>query len=152
MQITQIISLPLSMLLNWCFEILGSYVSAIVVFTLLTKVILLPVSAWVQKNSIAMVKLLPQINRLKIRYYGDKDTIADQTQALYKQEKYSPFVSTVPMLLQLVMLLGVIEAVKTVMGDADTVLTAIPAQAGGLTYLMPLGAGGAALALGFFEN
>ena len=85
MQITQIISLPLSMLLNWCFEMLGSYVPAIVVFTLLTKVILLPVSAWVQKNGITMVKLMPKINRLKIRYYGDKDTIADETQALYKQ-------------------------------------------------------------------
>lgn len=152
MQVTEIVSLPLAALLGWCYDLLGSYVAAIVVFTLLTKVILLPVSAWVQKNSIAMVKLLPQINRLKIRYYGDKDTIADQTQALYKQEKYSPFVSTVPMILQLVMLIGVIEAVKKVMGGADTALTAIPSQSGGWAYLMPLGAGLAALALGFGQN
>lgn len=152
MQITEIVSLPLSMLLGWCYKMLGSYVLAIVVFTLLTKVILLPVSVWVQKNSIAMVRLMPQINRLKIRYYGDKDTIADETQALYKKEKYSPFVSTVPMILQLVMLLGVIEAVKAVMGGADTALTAIPAEMGGFAYLMPLGAGIAALALGFGQN
>lgn len=152
MQITQIISIPLSLLLGWCYKLLGGYATAIVVFTLLTKVILLPVSAWVQKNSIAMVKLLPQINRLKIRYYGDKDTIADETQMLYKREKYSPFVSTIPMILQLVMLIGVIEAVKTVMGGADTVLTTVPAQVGGWAYLMPLGAGLAALALGFAQN
>ena len=146
------ISLPLGALLGWCCQLLGSEVAAIVVFTLLTKVILLPVSAWVQKNSITMVRLMPQINRLKIEYYGDRDTVADKTQVLYKQEKYSPFVSTVPMLLQLVMLLGVIEAVKQVMGGGTSVLTAIPAQVGGWTYAMPLAAAGAALALGFAQN
>jgi len=50
------------------------------------------------------------------------------------------------------MLVGVIGAVKLVMGDADTFLTAVPSQAGGLTYLMPLGAGVAAMALGLAQN
>lgn len=152
MNVTEIISIPLSLLLGWCHQLLGGYVPAIVVFTLLTKVILLPVSLWVQKNSIAMVRLMPEMNRLKIKYYGDRDTVADETQALYKREKYSPLVSTVPMLLQLVMLIGVIDAVKKVMGGVDTVLTALPAELGGWAYLMPLGAGAAALALGFAQN
>ncbi len=149
---TEIISLPLTALLRWCCEVLGNEIVAIVVFTLLTKVILLPISAWVQKNSITMVRLLPRINRLKIEYYGDKDTVADKTHELYKQEKYSPFAGTVPMVLQLVMLIGVIDAVKRVMGGGDSALIAIPVQAGGWTYVMPIAAGLAALALGAAQN
>ncbi len=147
-----IINIPLSALLKLCYDLLQNYGLAIVAFTLLTKVILFPVSMWVQKNGIAMVRLTPQLNRLKVKYYGDKDTIADETQALYKKEHYHPLASTVPMLVQLVMLMGVIGAVKTVMGGADTVLTGIPAEMGGWAYLMPLGAGLGALALGFAQN
>ena len=152
MSITDIIGIPLGALLGWCYQLLGNYGLAIIVFTFLTKVILFPVSMWVQKNGIAMVKLTPDLNRLKIKYYGDKDTIADETQLLYKRENYHPLASTIPMIIQLVMLMGVIGAVKNTMGDADTILTAIPSEAGGLTYLMPLGAGVAALALGLAQN
>ena len=66
MNIIDIISVPLGALLRLCYDILGNYALAIIVFTLLTKVILLPVSMWVQKNGIAMVKLTPEINRLKL--------------------------------------------------------------------------------------
>lgn len=152
MNITDLISVPLGMLLELCTRLLPGYVTAIVVFTFLTKVILFPVSAWVQKNSITMVRLTPELNRLKIRYYGDKDTIADETQALYKKEKYNPLSSIVPMLLQLIMLVGVIGAVRNTLGAGDHALTAIPAEAGGWTWLMPLGAGLAALALGLAQN
>lgn len=152
MNIIEIISLPLSALLRLCRDLLHNNVLAIVLFTLLTKVILLPVSAWVQKNGIAMVKLMPEINRLKIKYYGDKDTIADETQLLYKREKYSPFASTVPMIVQLVLLIGVIEAVKQVLNGTDSVLTVTPCELGGWSYLMPFGAGFAALALGLAQN
>lgn len=152
MNITDIVSIPLGALLNLCYDLLHNYGLAIIVFTFLTKVILFPVSMWVQKNGIAMVKMTPELNQLKIKYYGDKDTIADETQALYKREKYNPLASTIPMFVQLIMLIGVIGAVKNTMGNADTVLTAIPSEAGGLTYLMPLAAGAAALALGLAQN
>lgn len=152
MNITDIVSVPLGMLLKLCYDLLGNYALAIIVFTLLTKVILLPVSLWVQKNGIAMVRLTPQINRLKIKYYGDKDTIADETQVLYKKEHYHPLASIIPMVIQLVLLIGVIGAVKSIMGGAETVLTAVPAEMGGWSYLMPLAAGVAALMLGFAQN
>ena len=150
--ITDIISVPLGYVLRFCYDILHNYGLAIILFTFLTKVILFPVSIWVQKNGIAMVKMTPQINRLKIKYYGDKDTIADETQVLYKKEHYHPLASTIPMFVQLIMLIGVIGAVKGIMGDADTLLTAVPYQLGGWSYLMPVAAGVAALALGLAQN
>ena len=152
MNITDLIGIPLGKLLELCIRLLPGYVLPIVIFTLLTKVILFPVSAWVQKNSIAMVRLTPELNRLKIRYYGDKDTIADETQALYKKEKYNPLGSIVPMLLQLVMLVGVISAVRNCLGSTGAWVTLIPWEQKGLSLLMPLGAGLAALLLGLGQN
>ena len=60
MNITDIVSIPLGALLGLCHDLLGNYAAAIVIFTLLTKVILFPVSLWVQKNGIAMVRMTPE--------------------------------------------------------------------------------------------
>lgn len=148
MDITELVGVPLAALLRLCWQWMGDFTLAIVVFTALTKVILLPVSLWVQKNSITLVALTPELNRLKIKYYGDKDTIAEETLVLYKKRGYHPLLSTVPMILQLVLLIGVIGAVKTVLGDDSPT----PWQTGGWTLLMPLGAGLAAFLLTVAQN
>ena len=152
MDITELIGIPLAALLRLCQSLLQNYGLAIVLFTLLTKIILLPVSAWVQRNSIALVALTPELERMKLRYYGDKDTVAEETLKIYKKRGYHPILSSVPMVVQLVMLLGVIGAVKSVLGQADTPLSAMPFEAGGWTLAMPLLAGLAALALGLGQN
>lgn len=56
------IGTPLGWLMWLCYQLVGSYGIAILVFTLLSKVILLPLSIVVQKNSIKMIRLQPEIN------------------------------------------------------------------------------------------
>ncbi len=129
---------------NWVF--------AVVIFTLVTKVILFPVALWVQSNSITMVRLLPELNRLKIRYYGDKGTIAEEQQKLYKREKYHPIVSTLPMFIQLALLFAVIGAVHAVLDGTDSILAQFPYQVGGATLGMPIVAGCSAYLLGIAQN
>ena len=135
-----------------CYRTVGHYLAAILIFTLLTKVILFPVSLWTHRNGITMIRLMPELNRLKVKYYGDKDTIAEETQALYKQRGYHPLASTVPMFIQLALLIGVIGAVQALLAGTESVLSVPPAQAGGMTLLMPLAAGGSALLLGLAQN
>ncbi len=139
-------------ILNPCYNITGSYVVAIALFTLLTKVILFPVSLWTQRNSIKMVELTPELNTLKIKYYGDRDTIAEETQTLYKRAGYHPLASTIPLFIQLALLIGVIGAVRELLAGTDSQLSVYPSQAGGITLLVPLAAGLAALALGLAQN
>lgn len=103
----------LGKLLSLCYRGIGSYLGAIALFTLITKIILFPINILVQKNGIKMVKIMPEINDLKCEYYGDKEKINEETFKLYKREKYNPFVSVIPMVFQLIMLMGVIEVVKT---------------------------------------
>ena len=150
--IIQILTIPLNTLMQICYNLLGNYILTIVVFTLLTKIILMPVALWMQRSSIKMVEMMPDLNRLKVKYFGDKETIAEETQKLYKQKKYNPLASTVPMIVQIVLLMGVIEAVKALLGGTDNWLMWIPVEVGGTALLMPVAAGFAALLLTLAQN
>ncbi len=152
MSLTEQLAVPLNALMMICYRMVGHYLAAILIFTLLTKVTLFPVSLWTHRNGITMIRLMPELNRLKVKYYGDKDTIAEKTQALYKQRGYHPLASTVPMFIQLALLIGVIGAVQALLAGTESVLSVPPAQAGGMTLLMPLAAGGSALLLGLAQN
>lgn len=102
------ICIPLGYLMKWCWMLVENYGAAILLFTLATKVLLMPVSVWIQKNSIVMVKIQPEINFLKARYYGDKDTIAEEQAKLFKREKYRPMLSLIPLAIQIILLMAVI--------------------------------------------
>ena len=51
------IALPLGFVMEWCYSFIHNYGLSIIAFTLITKIILLPLSVWVQKNSIKMVQM-----------------------------------------------------------------------------------------------
>lgn len=102
----------LGAIMRFCYNLFENYGIAIILFTLFSKFVLLPMSIWVQKNSIKMVKMQPDINRLKINYFGDKDKIAEEQEKLYKQEKYNAFASLIPLLIQIALLIGLSEVIN----------------------------------------
>ncbi len=100
-----------SVILNWCNGLTGNFWWAIVVFTLITKIIMLPVSVMVQRNSIKMVRMYPEMNRIKAKYFGNKDKISEEQYQLYKREHYHPMLDLIPTILQLIILMGVVRAI-----------------------------------------
>ena len=98
-------------IMGLCYSVVKNYGWAIILFTLITKVILLPVSIWTHRNGLKVVKMQPDINRLHIKHFGDKDAIAEEQAELYKREKYNPLASLVPLAIQIVILMGVIEVI-----------------------------------------
>ena len=98
--------------MNWCYGICHNYGYAIVLFTLISKIILLPVSLWTYFESIKMIKIQPDINMLKVRFYGQRDLIADEQSKLFKKMKYHPVASIIPTILQLILLAGVVGVIK----------------------------------------
>ena len=98
--------------MRWCYILCKNYGLAIILFTLFSKFILLPMSIWVQKNSIKMVKMQPDINEIKINYFGDKDKIAEEQDKLYKKEKYNAFASLIPLLVQILLLMGLVGVIN----------------------------------------
>ncbi|MBQ9827344.1 MAG: membrane protein insertase YidC, partial [Lachnospiraceae bacterium] len=104
-------------IMKWCYGLTGNYGTAIILFTVITKIILLPVSLWTYYESIKMIKIQPEINLIKAKYYGQKDVIAEEEAKLYKEKHYHPLISIIPLILQLVLLVGVVGAVR--MGIED---------------------------------
>lgn len=106
-----LLSVPLGYFMYFCYHILSNYGWAIVIFTLLTKVILLPLSVWLQKNSVKIVRITPEMNHIKATHFGDADAIAEKTSELYKREKYNPFASILPLFIQIVLLMGLVQVI-----------------------------------------
>lgn len=111
MGIMYYVCIPFGVVMKWCWQLVSNYGVAILLFTLATKIILLPVSVWIQKNSILMVKIQPEVNFLKARLSGNLDAIADEQSKLFKREHYHPMLAIVPLLLQIFLLLAVIEII-----------------------------------------
>lgn len=105
------ICIPLGYLMKWCWLLVQNYGLAIILFTLATKLVLLPLSIWIQKNSILMVKIQPEVNYLKANMQGNLDAIAEGQSKIFKKAKYHPMLAVVPLILQIVLLLGVVEII-----------------------------------------
>lgn len=144
----QILYDAFNVVLTWCYNICHNYGWAIVLFTFLSKIVLIPVSVWVQLNSIKIVKMQPEINYLTAKHFGDKDTIAEGTSKIYKKYKYNPLSSVIPLFIQIIILMGLIEVIKMGMNNPaiDTSyfginLGIIPAEVKGLYIISPILAG-----------
>ena len=105
------IAKPLGYIIKFCYELLSNYGLAIVLFTFITKIVLFPISLWTHKNSLNLIKIQPKLNRIKAKYYGEKDKISDEQLILYKQEHYHPLLGLVPMIIQLFLLMCVIQII-----------------------------------------
>ena len=146
-------------IMNFCYSLCDNYGFAIILFTLITKIVLLPVSVWVQKNSIKMVKMQPEINMLNVKYFGDKDRVAEEQNKLFKREKFNPMASVVPLVIQILLLVGVIEAIKSGINNPQinmdfcgVNLSLVPSEEGGLLVLSPIFAGISAWLLCVVQN
>lgn len=109
--INTIVGTPLGYVMKFCYDFIGNYGLAIIVFTLFTKIIMFPISLLVQKNSIKMVKMKPELDALRYQYVDDKDAFVDAQSALYKKNKYSPMAGVWPLLLQLPIIFGLLDVV-----------------------------------------
>ena len=138
-----------------CYWLTGNWWISILLFTLITKVILMPMALWVQKNSIVMVTVMPAINRIKVKYYGDRETIGEKQQAIYKEKHYHPLLSLIPLLIQIIILFGLVDVIHWICDNGTPgteFLGLIPTVDGGASWIMPVLAGLSAVVMGFAQN
>lgn len=144
-----------SLIVDPCYNLTHNWWLAILLFTIIIKVILMPMSLWVQKNSIVMVQLMPDLNRIKVRYFGDAETIGEKQTALYKEKHYHPMLSLIPLVIQIVILFGLVDVVHGITdgGSPGTeFLGMVPVEDGGLSWVMPVLAGLSAVVMGYMQN
>lgn len=142
-------------IVDWAHGLTGSYWVAIFVFTLVSKIVLMPLALWCQKNSIVMVKVMPDLFQLKEKYFGDKETIGEMQSELYKKHHYHPLLSLIPLAVQIFILFALVDVIHSITdsGAAGTeFLGLVPATNGGASLLMVVAATLSAVAMGFASN
>lgn len=145
----------LSYIFNPCYELTGNYWIAIALFTAIIKLVLMPLSLWCQWNSIVMVKLMPALNRVKVKYFGDQERIGEAQTKLNKEYGYHPLLSLVPLVVQILILFGLVEVIHGVTDHnlpGTEFLGMVPAEDGGVSWVMVILAGLSAVIMGCAQN
>ena len=107
-------------LLNWINGVVGNYGWSIVLFTLLIRMVLLPLDIKSKKSMRATTKLQPKLQALQKKYANDQDKLNQKTMELYRKEHVSPTAGCLPMLISLPILWIMFSAMRTV-GNENTI-------------------------------
>lgn len=106
-----LIGIPLGYLMKLIFFVCKNYAVDIIIFTLITKIILLPMSYKTQLSAARMQLLNPKLEKLKKSFANNPQRLQEEQQKLYQQEGVNPMGSCLPMLIQMLLLFGVIDVV-----------------------------------------
>jgi YidC/Oxa1 family membrane protein insertase len=95
------LAVPLFQLLKWLESVVGNWGVAIILLTLIVKLVLYPLSAASYRSMANMRRVGPQMKRLQERYSDDRQKLSQEMMAFYKKEKINPLGGCLPMLLQM---------------------------------------------------
>lgn len=142
--------------MSWLYGLCGNYALAILLFTIFAKIILIPLTVMLHFNSIKMIKMQPALNFAKAEFGNDKDRLSEAQLELYKEYNYHPMLGLIPLFVQIILLMGVIDVVyrqlSAGMGIWGFNMYLIPAEKGGVYWLWPVIAGLSQLALCLVQN
>ena len=102
----------LGRIIQWIVEIVPNIGLGIVLFTLILKVITLPLDVYskasMRKNSLKMEKMRPQLEKLQKQYQNDQKMYNQKMMEMYKKNGYSMFGACLPMIVTLVVFMIVL--------------------------------------------
>jgi YidC/Oxa1 family membrane protein insertase len=95
------LGVPILQLMNWTYRYVGNYGIAIILLTLVTKVLFYPLTVKSMRSMKAMQALQPQVNALRSKYKNDPRKLQEETLALYRKHKVNPMGGCLPMVAQI---------------------------------------------------
>lgn len=98
--------------LNFLYNIVQNYGLAIIIFTVLLKIVLLPLSIKQQKAMKKSSEIQEKLNKLQVKYKSDPQMLNQKTMELYKTENVSPFLGCLTTIIQLVIIISVFNLVS----------------------------------------
>lgn len=104
-------------ILEWIFSWVGNYGWAVVIFTLLIRLVLLPLDIKSKKSMRAMQKVQPKVLALQKKYANDKDKLNLKLNELYRKEHVSPMAGCLPMLISLPVLWIMFSAMRNMANE-----------------------------------
>ena len=94
-------------LLNALYMVFNNYGIAIIIFSIILRIILIPITIKQQKSMKKSAKLQAEMQEISKKYKNNPEKLNQETIELYKREKMSPFSGCLSSIVQLVIILSV---------------------------------------------
>ena len=88
-QLSDLITVPFGYLLSWLYQLTNNYGVALIIFAIVVKFILYPITAKSKQSSMKMSRLTPRLREIQEKYANDQAKQNEAMQALYKEEGVS---------------------------------------------------------------
>lgn len=95
------IAYPLLSILRWLYQFVKNYGVAIILLTVLLKVLAYPLTYKSMKSMKEMARIQPKLQELRDRYKDDKEALNRETLSIMKTHGYNPMAGCLPMLIQM---------------------------------------------------
>ncbi|MBU1228673.1 MAG: membrane protein insertase YidC [Proteobacteria bacterium] len=105
-----LIAVPLLKVLNWFYQYVHNYGVAVILLTVLIKLIFWPLSQKSYKSMEQMKRLQPMLAKLREKYVDDKERMNSEIMQLYKTYKVNPAGGCLPMVVQIPVFFGLYKA------------------------------------------
>ena len=102
---------PLGKLMQGIYNLGTGYFLALILFTVLTRLILFPLSIKNQKNQADRARLAPRLERIQKKYGQDRQKMMQKQQELYEKEGVKMTGGCLPMVVQMLVLFSVIAVI-----------------------------------------
>jgi YidC/Oxa1 family membrane protein insertase len=132
---------PFVTALTFLYSIFGhNIVVAIAVFTIIIRLLTSPLMMKQQQSSKAMQEIQPKLKKLQEKYKNDREKLAQEQMALYKDHGVNPLGGCLPLFIQLPVLLGLYQAIILALAGTPYQLMGISGRLllPGLDHLVPL--------------
>ena len=107
-----IINVPLGYLFRGIYTFVGNYGWTIVLFTIIIKLILVPLNIKQQKSMKKTQALQPRLLKLQEKYAQDKEKLSQETMKLYQEAGVNPMGGCLPMLLQFPIIIALYNIIR----------------------------------------
>lgn len=111
------ISAFLKDVLDMINSFVGSYGWSVILFTLLIRLVMMPLDIKSRRSMMRMNQVQPQMAALQKKYANDKEKLNVKMNELYKKEKINPLSGCLPMLIQLPIMFCMFEAMRVVANE-----------------------------------
>ncbi len=112
---------------DWIFDIInffhglvGDWGLAIIIITVIFRIIVSPLMHKQAKSNYKMQKIQPQLSKLQEKYAGDQVRLNQEMQKLYAEAKFNPLAGCLPMLLQMPIFIALFQVLRE-MGSREEV-------------------------------
>ena len=92
---------PMLWMLNWLYALVGNYGVAIILMTLILRLLIWPLTRKSYVSTMAMQKMQPEMQRVQKLYANDKARLQMDMMKIYQTHKTSPMSGCLPMLIQI---------------------------------------------------